>query len=118
MPKSKERHKILIMNLVGLASLEGLNSAKVSQLHVELGIKNVHDLYNACKEGKVSQMEGWDKVSEAELKSSIELGVLWVQSNINKELKKAPANRITKIITADKEMMKEIAEEQKKKNLK
>jgi len=120
MPRKKERHRILIMDLVGLSGLEGLNSAKVSQLHVELGVKNVHDLYQACLNKEVSQLDGWDIASEESLKSTIELGVLWVQSNINKTLKSkvVPAEKLAKVVVADKEMLKEIAEEQAKKFLK
>jgi DNA polymerase/3'-5' exonuclease PolX len=79
-------------------------------------VKTVHDVYKACKEGKVATLPGWGEVRQRKLKSSIELSVMWFQSHCKKKqrehvniINKGVADNIAKVIGLDKELIEEIA---------
>jgi DNA polymerase/3'-5' exonuclease PolX len=112
----KDEKEQLAINLIGLAGIEGLGFSSAAELHVLLGVKNVHDVYMACKEGKIATLPGWGEVRQRKLKSSIELSVMWFQSHCKKKQREHSNlvdNEITenmaKTIGLDKELIQEIA---------
>lgn len=110
----KEKEKQLALDLVGLAGVDGLGFAKAAELHVALGVTTVHELYIACREGKVAEV--WSEEREKKLKSSIELSVMWFQSNVSKAKKKQQeevVENMAKAVGISGALMKEIAEAHK-----
>lgn len=110
--KLKEEQRRKAFDVIGIAGIEGLSFASAAELHVLLGVKTVYDVYKACQEGKLEELDGWGSVRQQKIKSSIELSVLWFQG----QCKKVKANRQEDIIENmacaigfDKELMKEIA---------
>ena len=55
-----------------LLSLSGLGPRKLKKLKDELGVKNVDDLENACKKGKLAPLEGMGSKTEEKLLGAIE----------------------------------------------
>lgn len=114
--KEKENKKDLAVNLIGLAGIEGLGFSSAAELHVLLGVKSVYDVYEACKQNKLADLPGWGEVRQKKLKSSIEISVMWFQSQCKKkqrEYKDYVDDEITKnmanTIGLDKELIDEIA---------
>jgi len=103
----------LAFNLVGLACIEGLGFASAAELHVLLGVNTVHDLYSACKEGRLVALDGWGETRQKKLMRSIELSVLWFRSHCKKVERENEATVIENMARAvgiDSDLMKEIAE--------
>lgn len=115
--KNKEKdNKALAVNLIGLAGIEGLGFSSAAELHVLLGVRNVYDVYEACKRGDIARLPGWGEVRQNKLKSSIEISVIWFQSQCKKkqrEFKDYVDEEITKnmakTIGLDKDLIEEIA---------
>lgn len=113
--KDDEKDKLAI-NIIGLAGIEGLGFSSAAELHVLLGVKTVHDVYKACKEGKIATLPGWGEIRQRKLKSSIELSVMWFQSHCKKKkrehsniLDNEITENIANAIGLDKELIEEIA---------
>lgn len=49
-----------------------------------LDIKTVEELYEACKEGRVSDLKGWGFKIQEKIKNEIELSILFLTGNISK----------------------------------
>jgi len=113
--KDKKRKEEQVYDLIGIAGVTGLGIAGASQLHVLLGITTVFELYEACKRGDVSCLPGWGRAREAKLKNTIEISILWFQSQCKREERKLeelkeknkPKNK--KSIGFNSELLKEIA---------
>lgn len=114
--KIKEDSEKLAFDLVGLAGIEGIGFSMAAELHVLMGINTVHDLYKACKEGKIATLKGWGESKQRRLKNSIELNVLWFRSHckkIEREKEGCVIENMAKAIGIDSLLMKEIAESHK-----
>ena len=71
-------------DLIGLTFISGLSLKKVAQLYIMLDIKTVEELYEACKEGRVSDLKGWGLKMQNKIKNEIELTILFLTGDINK----------------------------------
>ncbi len=58
--------------LVPLLQLPGLGGKKIAKLYSELGVENIQDLEDACKENKVQDLAGFGKKTEEKILASIE----------------------------------------------
>ncbi len=71
-------------DLIGLTFISGMSLKKVAQLYIMLNIKTVEELYEACKEGRVSELKGWGLKMQNKIKNEIELSILFLTGNISK----------------------------------
>lgn len=110
----KDKQKNALFDLIGLMSITGIDFKKAVQLHLMLGINNMQDLYEACKEGRVRELKGFGEITEKKIKSEIELNILWFNSQRNK-YKKIYNNDFQGPI-ADKDFLLNLAISQSKKN--
>ncbi|MBN8191715.1 DNA polymerase/3'-5' exonuclease PolX [Bacillus sp. NTK074B] len=58
--------------LIPLLQLPGLGGKKIAKLYSELGVKNIEELEEACKEGRVQALAGFGKKTEEKILASIE----------------------------------------------
>jgi len=110
--REKEEAEKLAFDLVGLAGIDGIGFSMAAELHVLMGINTVHDLYNACREGKIATLKGWGAAKQRKLKTSIELNVLWFRSHckkIEREKEGGVIENMAKAIGINSELMKGIA---------
>ncbi|MBD3193829.1 MAG: DNA polymerase/3'-5' exonuclease PolX [Candidatus Lokiarchaeota archaeon] len=63
--------KDMPIDLRSLSSVETLGPKKIKDLYNELGIKNLDDLENAAKEGKIRHLEGFGKKTEENILENI-----------------------------------------------
>lgn len=63
--------KDMPVDLRSLSSVETLGPKKIMDLYNELGIKNLDDLENAAKEGKIRHLEGFGKKTEENILENI-----------------------------------------------
>jgi DNA polymerase/3'-5' exonuclease PolX len=110
----KDKQKNALFDLIGLMSITGIDFKKAVQLHLMLGINNMQDLYEACKEGRVRELKGFGEITEKKIKSEIELNILWFNSQRNK-YKKIYNNDFQGPI-ADKDFLLNLAISQSKKD--
>lgn len=103
-----------LFDLIGLMSISGIDFKKAVQLHLLLGINNMQDLYQACKEGRVRELKGFGEITEKKIKSEIELNILWFNTQRNK-YKKIYNNDFQGPI-ADKEFLLKLALSQSQKD--
>jgi len=103
-----------LFDLIGLMSISGIDFKKAVQLHLLLGINNMQDLYQACKEGRVRELKGFGEITEKKIKSEIELNILWFNTQRNK-YKKIYNNDFQGPI-ADKEFLLKLALSQSEKD--
>jgi len=118
MKKKRENKKEKVNNifdLIGVASVVGISFKKAAELHIGLRINNIEDLYNACKDGRVSALDGWGPKSQSKIKSQIELNVLWMIGQCNKV--KSELNSPYQAPLADKETLLKMASEFNVENL-
>ena len=80
----KKTTRVSKFDLLGLTAVNGINFKKAAELHVKLDIKNIEDLYNACKENKVHNLKGFSRSLQNRIKSEIELNVLWLHTQCTK----------------------------------
>jgi hypothetical protein len=71
-------------DLIGLTFISGMSLKKVAQLYIMLNVKTVEELYEACKEGRVSELKGWGLKIQNKIKNEIELSILFLTGNISK----------------------------------
>ena len=71
-------------DLIGLTFISGMSLKKVAQLYIMLNVKTVEELYEACKEGRVSELKGWGLKMQNKIKNEIELSILFLTGNISK----------------------------------
>lgn len=81
---TKKTTRVSKFDLLGLTAVNGINFKKAAELHVKLDIKNIEDLYNACKENKVHNLKGFSQSLQNRIKSEIELNVLWLHTQCTK----------------------------------
>lgn len=102
-------------DMLGLTAISGVNFKKASELYVHLGVRNIEELYNACKKGEVQRLKGWGASTEQRIKSEIELNLIWLHGQCTK-LKN---NRILDTDRRpDREFLLSLVKEQAKENLK
>ncbi|MEI2664647.1 DNA polymerase/3'-5' exonuclease PolX [Rossellomorea sp. LJF3] len=58
--------------LIPLLQLPGLGGKKIAKLYSELGVENIEDLEEACKENRVQALAGFGKKTEEKILASIE----------------------------------------------
>jgi hypothetical protein len=71
-------------DLIGLTFISGMSLKKVAQLYIMLNVKTIEELYEACKEGRVSELKGWGLKMQNKIKNEIELSILFLTGNISK----------------------------------
>lgn len=84
-------NKNYLFNLIGLASLSSLNMKKVALINVILGVTNIEELYQACKNNDISELPGFGVATQKKIQSEIELSILWLNNQtikVKKELNK------------------------------
>jgi DNA polymerase/3'-5' exonuclease PolX len=79
--------KSKMLGVLSLTSITGITPKKAAELFVFLKISNLSELYDACKDGKVSKLDGWGEEFQAKIKQEIELQTLWIMSQCNKAKK-------------------------------
>ena len=99
-------------DLLGLTAVNGINFKKAAELHVHLGICNIEDLYNACKEDRVHILKGFSQNLQNRIKSEIELNVLWLHTQCTK------VNGNNNGAQFGREFLLSLVQEQAKENLK
>tara|TARA_Y100000389_G_C17468324_1_gene527797 strand:- start:1089 stop:1469 length:381 start_codon:yes stop_codon:yes gene_type:complete len=99
-------------DVLGLTVINGINFKKAAELHVELNINSIEELYQACKEGKVRSLKGWGEIIENKIKSEIELNVLWIHTQCAKVNNKSKKQ----LKEFDKEFLLNLVKEQANKN--
>lgn len=114
--KKEKDNKSIAVNLIGLAGIEGLGFSSAAELHVLLGVRSVHDVYQACKRGDIAKLPGWGEVRQNKLKNSIEISVMWFQSQCKKKQREYKdyvdeeiAKNMANTIGLDKVLIEEIA---------
>ena len=58
--------------LIEMLDITGMGPKKVKAVHEKLGIKTIKQLENACKKGKVAELDGFGKKSEEKILEGIE----------------------------------------------
>ena len=58
--------------LIEMLDITGMGPKKVKAVHEKLGIKTVKQLENACKKGKVAELDGFGQKSEEKILEGIE----------------------------------------------
>ncbi|WP_226673303.1 DNA polymerase/3'-5' exonuclease PolX [Rossellomorea aquimaris] len=58
--------------LIPLLQLPGLGGKKIAKLYSELGVENIEDLEEACKESRVQALAGFGKKTEEKILAAIE----------------------------------------------
>ena len=111
---TKTTRRVSKFDLLGLTAVNGINFKKAAELHVKLDIRNIEDLYNACKRGEVSKLNGFSLNSQNRIKSEIELNVLWLHTQCTKITNKAN----NKGVQFGREFLLSLVQEQAKENLK
>jgi len=71
-------------DVLGLTAISGINFKKAAELYIHLGITNLEELYQACKDGKIQNVKGWGLSTQNRIKSEIELNVLWLHTQCSK----------------------------------
>tara|TARA_B100000927_G_scaffold169810_1_gene136944 strand:+ start:124 stop:492 length:369 start_codon:yes stop_codon:yes gene_type:complete len=110
----KRTTKVSKFDLLGLTAVNGINFKKAAELHVKLDIRNIEDLYNACKENKIHNLKGFSQSLQNRIKSEIELNVLWLHTQCTKVTNEANNNSVQ----FGREFLLSLVEEQAKENLK
>lgn len=59
--------KLLPVDLAGLSAVEGLGPKRIRELYQKLKIRNIKDLFQAIKKGKVGKLEHFGRKSESNL---------------------------------------------------
>lgn len=101
-------------DLLGITAVSGISIKKAAELYVKLGISNLNELYQACKDGKLVDIKGWGLSTQQRIKSEIELNILWMHTQctkIRKEGEGASGERF------DREFLLNLVKEQAKVNL-
>jgi len=109
---TKKTKKVSKFDLLGLTAVNGINFKKAAELHVKLDIKNIEDLYNACKENRVHNLKGFSQSLQNRIKSEIELNVLWLHTQCTK------VNGNNNGAQFGREFLLSLVQEQAKENLK
>ncbi len=68
----EELKKKIPVDLKTLSSIEGLGPKHIKTLYQKLNVKNIEDLENAAKAGKISSLKGFGKKSEENILKGIE----------------------------------------------
>lgn len=80
----KDKKRNYLFDLIGLTSVSGIDFKKAAELYMLLKISTVEELYEACKQNKLAALPGWGEASQQNVKSQIELNVLWMSGQCNK----------------------------------
>lgn len=112
--KNTKKKKDNQFDLLGLTSVSGISIKKAAELHVKLGVSNLNELYQACKDGKLVNVKGWGLSTQQRIKSEIELNVLWLHTQCTKIKKEAAGVGGERF---DREFLLNIVNEQAKVNL-
>ena len=113
--KNVEKKSNNQFDLLGITAVSGISIKKAAELHVKLGISNLNELYEACKEGKLAEIKGWGLSTQQRIKSEIELNILWVHTQCTKFRRNGNAMGGERF---DREFLLNIVNEQAKENLK
>lgn len=109
---TKKTTRVSKFDLLGLTAVNGINFKKAAELHVKLDIRNIEDLYNACKENKLHNLKGFSQSLQSRIKSEIELNVLWLHTQCTK------VNENNNGAQFGREFLLSLVQEQAKENLK
>lgn len=71
-PQLEELREEIPAGLVDIAGLPGLGAKKTAQLHKELSVQDLAGLHSALLEGKVEQLKGFSKKSQAKILAAVE----------------------------------------------
>ena len=82
--KSPSPKKNKLLGVLSLTSITGITPKKAAELFIFLKISNLSELYDACKDGKISKLDGWGEEFQEKIKQEIELQTLWIMSQCNK----------------------------------
>ena len=103
--KSKRREntqKQKMFDILSLTCISGITPNIAAQIHVELDINNIDELYVACKQGRLAKLDGWGEEKQSDIIDEIELQTLWIMSQCNKIRRKKSndfqQNNVTKNI--------------------